>query len=82
MASLTPIYIRPRAHDGLDYVLVLLRNTTAADTATIAAFDDIVAVTGVRLDTGAVITPTEATNVVTIPSGPSSTDLLILVTGT
>lgn len=83
MASLTPIYIIHRSPAyGLGTCLVLVKNATAADTVTVADFDDVVGVTAIRLDTGAAITPTEATNIVTIPAGPSNTDIMLLVSGT
>jgi len=66
---------------GLKYLVMEVDEATAADTVTVdevAAIKDTVCV---RLDTGAEVPCTEATNVVTIGAGPANTPLLIVVTG-
>lgn len=71
------------SEQGMVYkgLLLYVADATAADTVTIAELDDITLTYCVRLDTNAAQTNTEATNVVTIGSGPSSTDLLLFVYG-
>lgn len=82
MASLsgTVVYRGGVRGQGLKYVTYEIESATAADTLTteLNAIKDTVAM---RLDTGAEVDCTEATNVVTVGAGPSSTPLLIIVSG-
>lgn len=66
---------------GLRYLVIEVESATAADTVTINEYTNIKDTVAIRLDTGAEVDCTEATNVVTIGSGPSSTPMLIIVTG-
>lgn len=83
MASRTPtIVYRGGMHGtGLRYISFTVDDADASDTVTISELDTIKDTIGVRLDTGAEVDCTEATNVVTIGSGPSSTPMYITVTG-
>ena len=69
--------------EGTKYKSLILQvnDATAADTVTVAQLTDITLMYCVRLDTHAAQTNTEATNVITIGSGPLSTDLHIYVYG-
>jgi len=82
MAALsgTVVYRSGARGYGLKYVIYEVESATAADTLTteLNAIKDTVAM---RLDTGAEVDCTEATNVVTIGSGPSSTPMQITVSG-
>lgn len=66
---------------GLKYLVCEVDDATAADTVTIGELDAIKDTIAFRLDTGVEVDCTEATNVVTIGAGPSSTPMLIVVSG-
>jgi hypothetical protein len=82
MADLTEtvVYRGGMRGSGLKYV-VLEATGDASDTVTVGELDTIKDTVCLRLDTGAEVDCTEATNVVTIGSGPSDTPLLIIVSG-
>lgn len=82
MATLTAIYIaRGGLGYGLKWILMEVASATANDTLTVAELTSIKDTVAFRMDTGVAVDCTEATNVVTIGSGPSSTPMLICVTG-
>ena len=67
--------------EGLRYIIAEVKSATAADTVT---FDELTAIKdtiALRLDTGAEVDCTEATNVVTVGAGPASTPMMICVSG-
>lgn len=66
--------------EGLRYLVYEVESATAADTLTVDlnAIKDTLAM---RIDTGAEVACTEATNVVTIGAGPATTPMLIIVSG-
>lgn len=66
---------------GLRYLVLEIQSATASDTVTVDELETIKDTVCLRLDTGATIDCTEATNVVTIGSGPSETPLLIVISG-
>lgn len=66
---------------GLKYVVLEVESATASDTVTVGELTAIKDTVAIRLDTGAEIDCTEATNIVTIGSGPSDTPMLIIVSG-
>jgi len=66
---------------GLKYLVMEVDSATAADTVTVGELTAIKDTVAIRLDTGAEVDCTEATNVVTIGSGPSSTPMMITVSG-
>ena len=66
---------------GLKYKLLEVEDATVADTVTVGELSIIKDTVCLRLDTGAEVTCTEATNIVTIGAGPADTPLLILVSG-
>jgi len=83
MADLTEtiVYRGGMRGTGLKYLVAEVEDATAADTVTmgeLAAIKDTIAI---RLDTGAEVDCTEATNVVTIGVGPANTPMLIIVSG-
>lgn len=63
------------------WLVLRVASATAADEVTVAQLSDIAHNYCIRLDTLAEVTNTEATNVITIGTGPSSTALLIFVYG-
>lgn len=83
MADLTEtvVYRGGMRGTGLKYLVMEVDDATAADTVTVGELTSIKDTIAFRLDTGAEIDCTEATNVVTIGAGPSSTPMLIIVTG-
>lgn len=60
---------------------VLRVTATAADTVTVAQLDDITLQYCINLSANTAVTNTDATNVITIGTGPAATDLLIFVYG-
>ena len=67
--------------EGLRYVVAEIKAGTAADTVTFSELTAIKDTIAMRLDTGAEVDCTEATNVATIGAGPSDTPMLIIVSG-
>jgi len=66
---------------GLQYLVLEVESADASDTVTVGELTAIKDTVAIRLDTGAEVDCTEATNIVTIGSGPSSTPMLIIVSG-
>ena len=66
---------------GLKYLVVEVASATAADTVTVGELAAIKDTLAMRLDTGAEVACTEATNIVTIGAGPAATPMLIIVSG-
>lgn len=66
---------------GLKYLVCEVSSASSGDTATIGEITAIKDTIAIRLDTGVEVNCTEATNVVTIGTGPSSTPMLIIVSG-
>jgi len=83
MADLTEtvVYRGGMRGSGLKYLVCEVDAATAADTVTIGELSSIKDTITIRLDTGAEVACTEATNVVTIGAGPASTPMLIVVSG-
>ncbi len=83
MATLTAniVYRSAPRGEGLRYVIAEVKAATAADTWTVSELTAIKDTITLRLDTGAEVDCTEATNVVTIGAGPSSTPMMICVSG-
>ena len=83
MADLTEtiVYRGGMRGSGLKYLVMEVEEATAADTVTIGELASIKDTITIRLDTGAEVDCTEATNVVTIGAGPSDTPMLIIVSG-
>ena len=77
----TVVYRGGMRGSGLKYLVMEVSDATAADTVPVGELDTIKDTIAFRLDTGAEVDCTEATNVVTIGSGPSSTPMLIIVSG-
>jgi hypothetical protein len=77
----TVVYRGGMRGSGLKYLVMEVSDATAADTVTVGELDAIKDTIAFRLDTGAEVDCTEATNVVTIGSGPSATPMLIIVSG-
>lgn len=77
----TVVYRGGMRGTGLKYLVMEVDDATAADTVTVGELTSIKDTIAFRLDTGAEIDCTEATNVVTIGAGPSSTPMLIIVSG-
>jgi hypothetical protein len=76
----TVVYRGGMRGTGLKYLAYEVESATAADTLTteLTAIKDTITL---RLDTGAEVACTEATNVVTIGAGPAATPMLIIVSG-
>jgi len=66
---------------GLRYIIAEVHSATAADTWTVSEFTAIKDTVCIRLDTGAEVDCTEATNIVTVGAGPAATPLMICVSG-
>jgi len=83
MAELTEtiVYRGGMRGTGLKYLVAEVEDATAADTVPIGELTAIKDTIAFRLDTGAEVDCTEATNVVTIGAGPASTPMLIIVSG-
>ena len=83
MAALTCtiVYKSLPKGEGLHYIIAEVSSATAADTWTIDEYTAIKDTICIRLDTGAEVDCTEATNVVTVGAGPSSTPLMFCVSG-
>lgn len=77
----TVVYRGGMRGTGLKYLVMEVDDATAADTVTVGELAAIKDTIAFRLDTGAEVDCTEATNVVTIGAGPSSTPMLIIVSG-
>ena len=83
MADLTErvVYRGGMRGHGLKYLVLEVESATASDTVTVGELSSIKDTIAIRLDTGVAVDCTEATNVVTIGSGPSSTPMMIAVSG-
>lgn len=83
MADLTEtvVYRGGMRGSGLKYLVMEVESADASDTVTVGELKSIKDTIAFRLDTGAEVDCTEATNVVTIGSGPSDTPMLIIVSG-
>lgn len=83
MATLTAniVYRSAPRGEGLRYIIAEVKSATDADTWTVDELTAIKDTIALRLDTGAEVDCTEATNVVTIGAGPSTTPMMICVTG-
>ena len=83
MAELTEtiVYRGGMRGTGLKYLVCEVEDATATDTVPIGELASIKDTIAIRLDTGAEVDCTEATNVVTIGAGPASTPMLIIVSG-
>ena len=83
MAALTAttVYRGGMRGSGLKYLVMEVEEATAGDTLTVGELTSIKDTTALRLDTGAAVDCTEATNVVTIGAGPASTPMQITVSG-
>ena len=83
MATLTAttVYRGGMRGSGLKYLVMEVDEATAADTLTVGELTSIKDTISFRLDTGAEIDCTEATNIVTIGAGPADTPMLIIVSG-
>ena len=83
MAALTcnVVYRSAPCGEGLRYLIAEVKSATAADTWTVSELTAIKDTIGLRLDTGAEVDCTEATNVVTIGAGPATTPMMICVSG-
>lgn len=66
---------------GTRYLVAEVIKASTSDTVTLGDFADITAVSAYRLDTGASITATEATNIVTITQA-ALTDVPIVIFAT
>jgi hypothetical protein len=66
---------------GLKYLVMEVESATAGDTVTVGDLNSVKDTIAFRLDTGAEVDCMEATNVVTVGAGPSSTPMLIIVSG-
>ena len=66
---------------GLRYLILEVDNATAADTVTVGELTAVTDTVCLQLDSGAEVSCTEATNVVTIGAGPAASPLLIIVSG-
>lgn len=77
----TVVYRGGMRGSGLKYLVLEVEDADASDTVTVGELTSIKDTVAIRLDTGAEVDCTEATNVVTIGSGPSSTPMLIIVSG-
>ena len=77
----TVVYRGGMRGTGLKYLVTEIASANSGDTATIGELTKIKDTIAFRLDTGAEVDCTEATNVVTIGSGPSNTPILIIVSG-
>jgi len=83
MAALTIniVYRSVPKGEGLRYLIGEAKSATAADTWTVSELTAIKDTICLRLDTGAEVACTEATNVVTVGAGPLATPLMICVSG-
>jgi hypothetical protein len=82
LAALTPIYIgRYGGGYGLRYKWIIVSAASQNDTVTVSELDTITDTVAVQMDTGAEVTCSEATNVVTVAGALTSKDLMILVSG-
>lgn len=83
MAALTAniVYRSAPRGEGLRYVIAEAKSATAGDTWTVTEYTAIKDTVCIRLDTGAEVDCTEATNVVTVGAGPASTPLMFCVSG-
>lgn len=77
----TVVYRGGMRGSGLKYLVMEVEDADASDQVTVGELTTIKDTVAIRLDTGVAVECTEATNVVTIGSGPSSTPMLIIVTG-
>jgi hypothetical protein len=76
------VIYRSRNHgEGLRYLIAEVDSATAGDTWTVSELTAIKDTICLRLDTGEEVDCTEATNVVTVGAGPSTTPLMICVAG-
>lgn len=83
MAAITPtvVYRNSPKGEGLRYIIGEIKSATAADTWTVSELTAIADTICLRLDTGAEVDCTEATNTVTVGAGPAATPLMICVSG-
>jgi len=83
MADLTEtvVYRGGMRGSGLKYLVIEIDEADATDTVTVEELNSIKDTVAIRLDTGVAVDCTESDNVVTIGSGPSSTPMLIVVSG-
>lgn len=82
MAALTVnIVYRGRLGEGLNYLVAEAKSATAADTWTVSEWTAVKDCYGFSLKDGAGYTCTEATNVVTVPAGPSTEPMVLIATG-
>ena len=83
MSDLTEniVYRSAPRGEGPRYIIAEVKAATAADTVTFSELTSIKDTISLRLDTGAEVDCTEATNVVTIGAGPSSPHMMICVSG-
>ncbi len=82
MAELTPVIVKRGGMSGSGLKWQAAEVTgDASDTVPFNELTSVKDTVCIRLDTGAEVSCTESTNVVTIGSGPSDTPLLIIVSG-
>lgn len=82
MAALTPnIVYRNTTAEGLRFLVAISKTVTAADTWTVSEFNAVKDCYCFSLKDGGGYTSTEATNVVTIPAGPSAEPMVMIATG-